>query len=119
MPGIYETDTKDVLIRIARGLYWHHYKKPLNTDRYKVLFLYGVDLFQTPKITLKKQQKDIKAILELQDLCERVDLLPGVLTYWIGKAYDQENAMVFLMLYRKSVLTATFATHDNKIPIEL
>ncbi len=106
------TDTKDVLKRIARGLYWHHFKEPLKAGRYEVLFFNGVDLFKAPKMPLKERQKKLKAIQELQNLCERIDLLSGVFTYWIGKASNHTFGSCFTMLYRKAVFVCVFALPD-------
>jgi hypothetical protein len=105
----YIIDTENVLRRIARGLYWHHFQKILNADKYTIEFSVGFDSFNSAKITSEARKKKLKYILYFKDTCKRVDLLPDVFTYWIGKTIDHEYASAFLMQYRKSVLVTILA----------
>jgi hypothetical protein len=74
----YVNDAIKVFERIARGLYWRHFKKVLISVKYNVNFLAGFDLFESAKEPLEISQNKLKAILELASLSERVDLLPNV-----------------------------------------
>ena len=106
----YIEDTEKVLCRIARGLYWHHFKKVLNAGKYKVCFHAGLDLFTSAKELWEVKHKRLKFILEAASYCKRVDLLPGVFSYWIG--IDREGACCFFMLYRKALLVSIIALPD-------
>lgn len=105
----YIADTEKVLWRIARGFYWHHFGNSLNTNKYKIYFHAGFDLFESAKIPQEIKRKKLEGLLLFMDNCAKVDLLPNVFSYWVGKTVDNDNATCFLILYRKAVLIGIFA----------
>ncbi|MBU1927250.1 MAG: HNH endonuclease, partial [Gammaproteobacteria bacterium] len=101
IPQKYINDTEKVLIRIARGLYWHNFHKILNADNeYSVNFHAGLYLFESANKPFRERQIEWEKISELASLSKKIDLLPNVFTYWIGNPIDCECACCFLMLYR-------------------
>lgn len=106
----YMIDVENVFCRIARGLHWHHFQETLNASRYIVKFLAGFDLFEAAKMT---SEEKLKHILDIANFCEKIDLLSGVFTYWMGKPTDRKNASIFLMLYRNAVLISVFALPNH------
>ncbi len=106
----YLEDTKSVFQRVARGLYWYHYRKYLNASNYTIGFPAGVHVLRNPETDFLRKRKLFKFIVDLSHQLERFDLLTSVFTYWMKKTSDAENAGAFLFLYRNAVLIYVLAT---------
>lgn len=101
----YLSDTRQVFERIARGIYWHHFHEVLDASAYSVSFPLGLNILEIHKPQGRKNHK-IKTLLDIVNLCNRVDLLRDICTYWYMRVPENHQIGIFHMLYRRSILVS-------------
>lgn len=100
----YIEDTKEVMYRIARGLYWYHFNRPIRSADYKVHFLAGVNLRKFTEFNPAKSTERLKLILDIESACTKIETHSPTFTYWISNTLENNNEGHILVCYKESAV---------------
>lgn len=107
----YIKDTEEVIYRIARGLYWYHFNRPILSADYEVEFLAGVDLRKFAHLDITQRKQRLALILDMKKESTKMESHSPIFTYWLSHTLHELNEGYFLIAYRKSVLA--YITLEN------
>lgn len=114
MDSRYIKDTDEVIYRIARGLYWYHFNRPVLSADYNVEFLAGVNLRKFAHLDISRRRQRFALILDMQKSSTKIEIYFPVFTYWLSHTLHELTEGYFLIAYRNSAL-AYIALENMKL----